>query len=528
VNLNRLARLALAVVVAGQLALLWHVRALPTQDGPLHVYNAALLELLSEPSGLTGKPALAATFEPRPTLDNRVPQLIIGAAERSFGARAEALFVSAYVILLALAARWAITGVRPEHGPLGVFVALLALNYLFHMGFYPFCAGLPPALATIGAWVRTSHRRAASLALQAVALIVADVFHPFAFAFAGLVCGCVTVVRAMTRGGTVTERARALAAELAILAATALPAAILLGRFVGREGESLAYLIPGPGRVLDQLTTEPDWVAFSSLEWVPLLLGLGVPVVMTAAAAVGRWRDRAIDRADAFAIAAVVLGAAFLLLPDSISGGGFVHARLSLTMAIAAALWVATVPRSAVERDRLAIAGAAAALALVAVHVPAYRAFDDLLAEHAGAVAVVPAHASLLALSTADTGSGPDPHGVVRRPRPFLHAAGRVGVARDIALLENYQAARSHFPIQFRPEATFYFQDHLSMFPYGLRKALVPQGPLPDYVMIWGPVDPARFPGVDMPGILTQLLSGYELIYESPRGLARIWRRTRH
>jgi hypothetical protein len=527
VNTTGLPRLAVALAVAAQVALVWQVRSLPTQDGPAHHYSSALGLMLGSREGAPDIPVIAAHFEPRPTLASKAPQLALGLLERAVGARAEAVFVTLYFVLFALGSWWIVTGMRRDHGPLAAVAVLLALNYPLYMGFYTFCAGLVAALFAIGLWVRPGHLRVGSLALHALALVLTELGHPLVVAIAVLMSACVSVGRVLAAPGTTATRIRALAVEAAALALATLPAAVLFVAFLSGEGGlTLGLLIPGPGRILQRLTTEPDWVAFSSVEWVPVVIGLLVPVALTAWQALGRWRTRSIDPADGFALAMVAFGVLYVAMPDDIAGGGYVVPRLILSSAIAGALWVATVPREPRERGAVALLAAAATIGLVGIHVPTYRALDALLAEHARAVAVVPHHATLLALSTADLGAEPDRSSPTRRPRPLVHAAGRVDVTTDIALLEHNQATRTHFPLAFRPNAGPYDPGALDTFPFGRLDALARKGgPAAQYVLIWGPIDPARFPGSRLASALETLAREYEPIYTSSDGLARVWRR---
>jgi hypothetical protein len=308
----------------------------------------------------------------------------------------------------------------------------------------------------------------------------------------------------------------------------ALPALVLFMRDLEPSGLGLAYLLPSPGRVIQRLTVEPEWIAYSNLEWVPFAAGLGFPILVASWHAAGRWRQRRIAPADRFALAAAIVGGLFVTVPEFMASGGFVTARLLLCTAVLAALWVATSPWSPRWRIALASTGVVATIALAAINGASYRRYDRLLDEQARALSLVPPHATLLPLSVADSGVEPDPRVFSNRPRPFVHAAGRIGSGSDVFLYGNYQAEAPHFPIRFKPGAPVPNQTTVDEFPWGDRLEL----PAPtsaaggDYVTIWGPVDSPAFAGSGLPRVMSELRRDYESVYDSgPGGLLRIWRR---
>ena len=128
----------------------------------------------------------------------------------------------------------------------------------------------------------------------------------------------------------------------------------------------------------------------------------------------------------------------------------------------------------------------------------------------------------------ADFGEEPDAPVASNRPRPFVHAAGRIGAASDVLLYDNYQAGVTHFPIRFKPGALVPNQTTVDEFPWGDPLEL----PAPtaaaggDYVTIWGPVDSPAFAGSGLPRVMSELRRHYESVYDSgPGGLLRVWRR---
>ena len=523
------ARLLVLVALVAPHVAVWQARHLPTQDGPLHVYNATLPIVWPNAGDAPASPRIGAYFEPRPTLASWLPQRVLGLAIRVAGIRVgERLFVSGYLLLFAASAWFVVTSLRRENGILAVLVAALAMNFPLSMGFYPFAASLPPTLFATGLWARAGHRRPVSLACLAMALAAATFCHPMGLAVAGALTLGVSAGRIASapRG----ERWREAWRELLPLGVAALAGlAVLAGSMEANERRA-AYLLPGLGRLLMHLTTAPDWVSYSSLEWVPAARRPGRADRRRAvgggarAGARGRstplmaccwpaWRSRASTSC----------------VPDYMATGGYVRARLFLWSVIAASLWAASVPHPASRTH-----GARQRRGRCRDH-----AGDDLRP------AISPARSAARGarLGDARRAAARDPprsqHGRRRCERPnltryaraasiaFLHAAGAIGAHGDVVLLDNYQAQRSHFPIQFKPSAAYFDSNSVDAFPWG--SLAWPDRAIesaPEYVLIWGPIEPALFPESALPTVLAMLDRDYRLVYVSrPHGLARLWRR---
>ncbi|MEO8131448.1 MAG: hypothetical protein ABI822_30410, partial [Bryobacteraceae bacterium] len=114
---------------------------------------------------------------------------------------------------------------------------------------------------------------------------------------------------------------------------------------------------------------------------------------------------------------------------------------------------------------------------------------------------------------------------ISRRAGPFRHADAYVGIERRLALVDNYEASSSLFPLIFRPgqspfPAIFDLYDEP---PCADLDAYVAATHRPmDYVMIWFPE--ARKPGnVCVEKVRHHLSEYYTRIYVSPRNLAHVY-----
>jgi hypothetical protein len=193
-------------------------------------------------------------------------------------------------------------------------------------------------------------------------------------------------------------------------------------------------------------------------------------------------------------------------------------------------IWLAAQPWRGGERRVAQVGGALAALLLLVARLPAYRGLDVQLRDYLSVSEHLAPRSTLLPISFASRGMGPDGRVLSIRVEPLLHAAARLAVERDVVNLGNYEAASTVFPVRFRPEIDPY--RHLGP-PRGLMRK-PPQVEITgydertpgriDYVLVWGPADdPGAAPA--RAELEAQLRPGWEPIFVSPRGWTRLYRR---
>jgi hypothetical protein len=131
----------------------------PSQDGPAHLENAVIVREYQDPERTAFRTfyELNDRFTPNwlghlvlAGLMTLVPPLV-----------AEKVFLSGYLILLPLAIRYAVLGVRRDSAFLAVLGFPFVYNYTLHMGFYSFSYSLAMFFLVIGYWLR--HRESAGL-----------------------------------------------------------------------------------------------------------------------------------------------------------------------------------------------------------------------------------------------------------------------------------------------------------------------------------------------------------------------------
>lgn len=521
------------LLVAGQLALVWSFPFPPTQDGPVHLENARIL-LLHE---RTGGELLRGWYELRPLAPPIAGLLPLSALLAvASAATAERLFVSAYLLLFAAAIR----GAMPGRG--GAVLAPLALpfalGYLFHLGFYSFGLGLVGFLAVVAVWRQgPAHGVRGTLRLGGL-VTLAWAAHPVPAVAAAPALAAATlcsVYATAPRG----RRVRELPRQLVPLLLAFLPAALLTAGLRHLQGPTRPVSWP-LGRRLQVLVSLDSVPAFDRRE-LAVSLGLAFTLLVLSLVAIagrraGRWRA---ERLDGLLVAAVAVALLALVVPNgftsrgggaggTVPGGWLVH-RLSLLPPLLGLAWLAGQPLPVRARRWARLAGVALVSTQLGLHAASWLRHHDLLREVEGAAAVIPAGATYLPISFADRGAPGLP--VSAKVATFQHALSRLAAEETRVDLSNYQAqAGGLFPVVFLPEVDpSRHMPPLHVLPGGspvgdLLGYEAATGRSIDYVAIWG-WHPAMAEDPRFAPLVDQLATGWDVVWASPRGWARIWGR---
>jgi hypothetical protein len=452
---------------------------------------------------------------------------------------AEKVLLTGYVVLLPLAARYALEGVRAGAGWLAVLTFPLVHSFPYHMGFYNFCYSLGVFFLVVGYWLRHCDRFGPRQALALAALVLLLYFcHLVAVAMALMTVGLLGTgwllldARAEKRSADEPSLRRLAVSRLLWPALAFLPALALGLTFVGRQGSTMRWEVTPP-QLLDRLIGLDVLVSYlRSLEGV-LSRGCFAGLALLCAGVLWRrWRSRQLGRDDLILVAAAVALVAYFTAPSQMSGGSFVNTRLSLFVLFLLILWLAVHPFAVRPKWVVQVSAGLLALGLLAIHIAAYDGFNDYLAEYVSVGGELKPDRTLLPLTFARQlrakGLGDAKVGV------FRHAAGYLAAQRGVIDLENYEAHTDYFPVRFLPQIDPF--NHLGTGGGGvdeglqaeppqidLRRYVDETGRSVDYVLLWQ-VLPEQRDTLAGRAIFDQLAAEYELAFTSARGLAQLYR----
>ena len=517
------------LLLALHLAVIWIFPFIPTQDGPGHQALAFILRQYDQP----GAGLLHQYYLPnREALPNWFVFFLMSRVLAFVSVPlAEKILLTAYVLLLPLAVRYALRALEPRAAFLSVLAFPFTYNFLFQMGFFNFCFSLAAFFFTLGFWLRSAERMTLPR-IAGLALLVLWVYfcHPVTLVMTVAALLALAAWRMLLdlRAAPAPLLAAARRWLLAPLLAC-LPALVLMGSFVGR-------------RTGAQISMLPLWVkvkhlaglySLASLNRWTILLAALTALLFYAVALVCLWARgrRPPATADGLLLVAILAAAIYFAAPSDIAGGGFINHRLNLFPFLALILWFGTFEHPPWRRRLIQIAAAGIALGFLGVFAWTYARIDADLSGIVAAGDRVEPDRTLLFLSYAHWGMQPDGRPLVFRAAPFLHADGYIAARKRLVDLSLYEASEDYFPIYFAPRLDPYLHlatVHLGMETSPPRIDLLGYqqrtGARIDYVLLWG-LQPQRCQEPLVRETLREIDAEYGLIYASDNGRVRLFRR---
>ncbi len=455
---DRLSSGLVALVVLGQLLLLWHPAYLPSNDGPAHLYSSWVSHrLASDP-----RDPLARWFvgNPQSIYPNAGYAEFLEALAAWMPIRvAERIGLSLYVLALPLAVGAFARSLRRDPVLPALFAAALTFGYLFFMGFFNFLWGVPAVFAFLTVVRRLLFRWSWLSALSANALL-ALLFWLHLVAFGSALLGA-AVLAAMRR--------RFLPAIGAVL-----PALLVTPWFWPQS--------VGPGarwswskslwtHVEGALTLDIA-SAFGGVERA-MAVGAGMIVMIAAIAGLGRERRGRVEIA--------ALAGCFLLLamtaPERIGVGAVLPERLAMFGWLFLGLGL-----DLGKGWKRTTAAAILVLAMIAHGLfldRQFEIFDRTMGQYLAGTEIVPKGASLFVLTR------------VPKERPFVIRPLATGwsyyaMELDTPSFQDYQAAPANarlFPVTYSRDGRRRFLGEKRVEDVAVERLAA----WADYVVLWKP-----------------------------------------
>ncbi len=430
---TRLARFYWASVV-GIVLLLWIAPAIPTQDGPIHLYNLALIDDLlgDDPSRATFYRLDFSSFTNLGFIAVGLPLVKLlppWAVERAV--------LSLHVVLLALfATRWLALSGRRVYPTAWVALAF-SLPWSLFMGFYSYQLGSDLALLALClTWKQRDGAlpRVALWSFSTAAVVL--VFHAIA---AALLAGLFALVQLTREHASLGNR---------ILRAAAIATPILATVFIAIDADA-----DGPAaswRTLDYLLLL--LASFGTLSFSSQLLTCSLVMLGWVFLCLPGEQRRRRDAVARFVVAAgASLAILHLVLPDFASGGGYLTGRFAWWIPL---LMLPILDTGPTKWRKLSRDWIPAALAATAIGSTAFSAAPSarLVAEVERAANEHPVSGTL---ATAIFDRDPKSDAMVQ---PLRHL-GSLFVLQSGTLMTNYQARVPFFPVRFTAQALARFPD---------------------------------------------------------------------
>lgn len=448
----------LALLVLGQIVLIWQPRYLPTNDGPAHLYSAWVArQLADDPRG-----PLAEWFSPNPRsiYPNAGYSEFLQLCARFMPLRtAERIALSLYFATLPLAVGLFTRSLGRDPLLPAYFAAGLSFSWLFFLGFFNFLWGVPVVFAFLALERRVLERPTLAWLLAANALLACIFWlHLVAFAAALVAAGVLAVVR------------RRIWAGLSSVLPVVLLSPLFWPRTVGvaTDWEWKRNLLK---RIAGALALNVG-SAFGGMERT---LAIAVGVAVMGAAIWGLTRARS-GRVEVVLLAGTFFLAA-LLAPEAIGAGSVLPARLALFA------WLLLAVALDLGRGSLRVAAAGLLAAGIVAHAAfiagRFGEFDRTMATYMSGVELLPKGARLCSLTYV-----PKARPFVVRPMATAHSYYYLELASpNFGHYQSSPEQAPQFPVSYTPEAEQRFLGERPLQRVDLERVRE----WADYLVLWQP-----------------------------------------
>lgn len=506
---------------------IWIFPFFPTQDGAAHVENADLLANYWNHA----RPEIAAFYTLNPAaLTNWVGHLLLAALMLfSSPVVAEKLFLSAYVVLFPLTARYALTAISHEARWLALLTLPLVYSLALYKGFYNFCAAIPLYFLLLGYWLRHRDRiRPRSLLVLVILSFLLYGAHVLAWVLGALAIGTLALwfVIVDVRRDHLPPVQQLRKRLVPVIVISILPAILVL-----------LFVTRGTGAPL-QLST--NWrVALLILVRMNVLVALDERDFIFAAVLLAslaglflyqlyrKLRTREFAVWDGWLAVLAVYFVFFMLVPGSVAGGSFVKQRVVMFLVFALLFWLAAQTLAAVVKSAVAIGVAVWVIGLMVIRLDAQRELAAQLQDLYTVTTHIEPHSTILPLTLASRIEPDETSTQLSRIRVLLHGVGYVSAVRQLINLTNYEARTDYFPFRYRSEvdpAPYFTKIATGAPKLRLDEYERATNVRVDYILLL--LEDASFEESFQasPQLLAQLEQNYTQIFTSSSGHARLFR----
>lgn len=430
------------ILFAASCLQVWMFPFFPSQDGPSHSYNAAVLARY-EAEPLWKEYFTVQGLGAGGSLASHLPLSIL---IRFFPAHiAEKILVTFLLGVFFVAYYYLFGSVADGPGPFSPCIAIAANNYFLYMGFWSFYASLAGMMIVAGYLIRTfkfGSLRSRDLAVLASGATLVYECHSFGWV---ILCAAIATIglSRIVEEHRIGTRPRVMARLVAPILCCLPPAPALLFLI----DWSAKPVVTASTSLRDQLWAVYSLSPLVALHWDELAAVRILAVALFAALCLVMVffpRRRAFPSNAGILAAGILFALLGAFVPDALGGGSRIRERLILTALLFTIVWLAAAART---WPRLASAGVFLALSTACIlswslRIPRIAEFNAVLSEYARVTSRISRGATVLPIG------GPDR---ALRVDPFVHAVSYACIVGAVSL-GNYEAQSVGFPVRFRPE----------------------------------------------------------------------------
>ncbi|HEY3385128.1 MAG TPA: hypothetical protein VGK46_01385 [Saprospiraceae bacterium] len=431
-----------------------------TSDGPCHFYNSQILvSWLIEGQGEFYKPFLQLNQNLEPNWITNALQVPLLKIVPSVAA--ERIFFALYLLGFAFGLRKVILLVNPQAGFLVIIGIVFAWNLVLMKGFTNNAWSIVIWFWLIASWIKLLRSNSVGQYLiVALLFFLLYLAHPI-----GLIFGLIASLCLLLGWGVFHYRLKGWRAFIgfimnrsAVLMLCSFAPAILFISFYLRHPWSSEANAFHFDHIFMDLLRMPSLINLSFAEQPLVYLFSILMNVLLVIAIVGRIRKRELKRFDGMLI--LFLSSLFIIFnpPSSVAGGLEVSFRLGLFVHLSALFWMATHDYSKFVQVAASVWAMLIITGMMYLRWPIHRQASAYASEIMEVSDSIDTRSTLLVLNYDWSGKTPEGQQISDRAWLFTHVDCYLGISKDLAISDNYEANFWYFPLIERWETNMYFQ----------------------------------------------------------------------
>jgi len=449
-----------------------------THDGPSHVYNTYIMSRLLDADALNAQYFM---FNPQP-VPNWLGHVLLYFFNFFFsGNVSERILIGLYIIALAWSFRHLLLTVNPQSRWASWLIFPFIYSLYLYQGLFNFCIAIPILFYAVSYFIkdaaRLSLKRFFVLTLLALLLYFSHIFFVILFALVAAVC-LITEYFFNKKENIGINFSAAFFRQAGFLTLTLLACIVLAIQFIvqntglnesGSElgfSERLQFLFIGRPLITLDFEEEKYYAAvITSSFWIVL-----------AFAFYFRIRNFKFLRSDSWLFTSLLILIIYFTVPDTLASGSFVSIRILMFFYLFMIVWICTNRISEEVKNFSMIVFSALSLFFLVYHYQVSENVDDEAREFISTSRFIPENSVVLPVSYSAN---------------WLHSnlSNYLGMEKNMILLDNYEAAMSHFPTQWKAKSNPYTGMNLAYMSspcMDIERYEKITGKNIDYVIRWG------------------------------------------
>ena len=416
-----------------------------THDGPAHVYSASVI------ARLLGGDSLNADFYefnpfPVPNLFGHILLCFLNLFLD--GNVSERIVICLYVAALPLSFRYFLLTLNPNGQWASYLCFPFIYSLMFYLGFYNFLLGMPVLFLSLVFFIRNENsltpKNLAALAMLGLLMYLCHLFILTFFILAVAAIIATDFLRAMQEKKS-RESFKPIYRKAGFMALALAPCLLLALAFLithPEKGDTFGAMIKSEALynlfiarplITLKFDTEFDYaVTISCAFWLLFLYNI-----------IAFSRNLRFQRKTALLVISVALLAAYFFVPDQLGSGSFVSHRLLMFFYLFALLWVGTNAIPNLVKVSSAFFFVMVSLVFLNYHYQESKSLSANAKEYVSVQEAIPKGSIVLPLAYSGN---------------WMHTniSNYISADKNIIMLDNYEAAMTHFPLKWKKETNPY------------------------------------------------------------------------